>query len=88
MLSARTSALGVTIALNVRKLISLFLSIWIFGNELPPGVLVGAAIVFGSAGVWAVEGQRLNNSGGDGGGGGGGKKGIRERHGMVKGKMN
>lgn len=63
LLSARTSALGVTIALNVRKLISLILSIWIFGNELPPGVLVGAAIVFGSAGVWAVEGQRLKNGG-------------------------
>lgn len=68
LLSARTSALGVTIALNVRKLISLFLSIWLFGNELPPGVLVGAAIVFGSAGVWAVEGQRLKNDGGVGGG--------------------
>ncbi len=62
LLSARTSALGVTIALNVRKLISLFLSIWLFGNRLPEGVLLGAAIVFGSAGVWAVEGQRLNNN--------------------------
>lgn len=69
--------------LNVRKLVSLFLSIWIFGNELPLGVLVGAAIVFGSAGVWAVEGQRLNNSGG-----GGGKKVTREKQGIVKGKMN
>lgn len=66
LLSARTSALGVTIALNVRKLISLFLSIWLFGNELPHGVLVGAVIVFGSAGVWAVEGQRLKNGGGVG----------------------
>lgn len=69
------------------------MSIWLFGNDLPPGVLVGAAIVFGSAGVWAVEGQRLNN-GGDGGqdkdkdsgrgaaaggGGDGGKKGTREK---------
>lgn len=44
------------------------MSIWLFGNELPPGVLVGAAIVFGSAGVWAVEGQRLKNDGGVGGG--------------------
>lgn len=90
LLSARTSALGVTIALNVRKLISLFLSIWLFGNELPPGVLVGAAIVFGSAGVWAVEGQRLNHIGDGGkdkdkdsgsgvGGDYGGKKGTREK---------
>lgn len=61
LLSARTSALGVTVALNVRKLISLFLSIWLFGNRLPEGVLLGAAIVFASAGVWAMEGQRLNN---------------------------
>ncbi|MCJ1263151.1 golgi uridine diphosphate-N- acetylglucosamine transporter [Lobaria immixta] len=61
LLSARTSALGVTIALNVRKLISLFLSIWLFGNRLPGGVLVGAAIVFGSAGIWAVEGQRTSS---------------------------
>lgn len=75
------------------------MSIWLFGNELPPGVLVGAAIVFGSAGVWAVEGQRLNN-GGDGvkdkdkdsdlGAGSGtcgcGEKGTKEKHGLVKGK--
>lgn len=47
----------------MRKLISLFVSIWVFGNKLPAGVLVGAAIVFSSAGVWAVEGQRLNSKG-------------------------
>lgn len=102
LLSARTSALGVTIALNVRKLISLFLSIWLFGNELPPGVLVGAAIVFSSAGVWAVEGQRLNNGGGGGknkdkdsrpdvggdDGGDDGKIGTREKQGIVKGKTS
>lgn len=57
-LGARTSALGVTIVLNIRKLVSLFLSIWLFGNKLPPGVLTGAAVVFTSAGVWAWEGQR------------------------------
>lgn len=99
LLSARTSALGVTIALNVRKLLSLFLSIWLFGNELPPGVLVGAAIVFASAGVWAVEGQRLNNGRvirgkdkdkGSGPGVGGddddGKIATGEKQGIVKGK--
>ncbi|KAL8910457.1 MAG: hypothetical protein Q9171_004251 [Xanthocarpia ochracea] len=59
LLGARTSALGVTIVLNMRKLASLLLSIWLFGNQLPPGVLVGATIVFGSAGVWAWEGQRI-----------------------------
>lgn len=60
LLSARTTALGVSIVLNVRKLVSLFASIWLFGNRLPAGVLFGAAIVFGSAAVWAAEGQRLN----------------------------
>lgn len=59
LLGARTSALGVTIVLNVRKLVSLFASIWLFGNHLPPGVVAGAAVVFGSAGVWAWEGQRI-----------------------------
>ncbi|KAL8730604.1 MAG: hypothetical protein Q9166_003917 [cf. Caloplaca sp. 2 TL-2023] len=63
LLSARTTALGVTIVLNMRKLASLLLSIWLFGNQLPPGVLVGATIVFGSAGVWAWEGQRIGRSG-------------------------
>ena len=44
--------------LNLRKLISLFLSIYLFGNKLPLGVVLGAGIVFGSAGVWAWDGQR------------------------------
>ncbi|KAL8658113.1 MAG: hypothetical protein Q9226_001263 [Calogaya cf. arnoldii] len=59
LLGARTSALGVTIVLNMRKLASLLLSIWLFGNQLPIGVLLGAMIVFGSAGIWAWEGQRM-----------------------------
>ena len=58
LLGARTSALGVTIMLNVRKLVSLFLSIWLFGNELPVGVMVGAAVVFAGGGVYAWEGTR------------------------------
>ena len=58
-LSARTSALGVSIALNVRKLVSLCVSLWLFGNELPPGVLLGAMIVFGSTSLWAWEGHRI-----------------------------
>ena len=58
-LSARTSALGVSIVLNVRKLVSLCVSLWLFGNKLPPGVLLGAAIVFGSTSIWAWEGQRI-----------------------------
>lgn len=58
-LSARKSALGVSIALNVRKLVSLCVSLWLFGNKLPPGVLLGAVIVFGSTSIWAWEGQRI-----------------------------
>lgn len=58
-LSARTSALGVSIALNVRKLVSLCVSLWLFGNKLPPGVFLGAIIVFGSTSIWAWEGQRI-----------------------------
>lgn len=57
-LAAHTSALGVTIVLNLRKLVSLFISISLFGNRLPPGVVLGAAIVFGSAGMWAWDGQK------------------------------
>ena len=57
LLAAESSALTVTIVLNVRKLVSLFLSIWLFGNELAPGVLVGAGVVFGSGLLYAWEGQ-------------------------------
>lgn len=58
-LSARTSALGVSITLNVRKLVSLCVSLWLFGNKLPLGVILGAVIVFGSTSIWAWEGQRI-----------------------------
>ena len=55
-LSAKTSSLTVGIVLNIRKLVSLLLSIWLFGNKLDPGVLVGAAIVFvgGALYAWPV----------------------------------
>lgn len=65
-LAAVTSALGVTIVLNMRKLVSLFISILLFGNRLPPGVVLGAAIVFGSAGIWAWDGQRRRGQRGHG----------------------
>jgi len=63
LLGARTSALGVSIALNVRKLVSLFASIWLFGNKLPPGVAMGAVVVFGSAAIWAWEDRRIGRGG-------------------------
>ncbi|MCJ1313865.1 golgi uridine diphosphate-N- acetylglucosamine transporter [Agyrium rufum] len=58
LLGARTSALGVTVVLNIRKLISLFASIWLFGNELPQGVLAGATVVFIGGGIYAWDGGR------------------------------
>ena len=59
LLSAKTSSLTVTIVLNIRKLVSLLLSIYLFGNELAPGVLVGAAFVFAGGGLYGFEGARL-----------------------------
>lgn len=61
LLGARTSALGVTVVLNLRKLISLFASIWLFGNHLPVGVAVGAAVVFTGAGIYALAGNGARN---------------------------
>ena len=54
LLFAQTSSLTVTIVLNVRKLISLLLSIWLFGNHLAPGVMLGAFLVFVGAGIYAM----------------------------------
>ena len=59
MLASRTSAVGVSIVLNVRKLVSLFVSIKLFGNVLPIGLTIGASIVFASAGLWAWEEGRI-----------------------------
>ena len=59
LLGSRTSALTVTIVLNIRKLASLLLSIRLFGNRLSPGVLTGAIVVFTSGAMYAWESQRL-----------------------------
>ena len=61
LLSARSSSLTVTIVLNVRKLISLILSIWLFGNTLAPGVVVGAFLVFIGGGLYALPAQRAGS---------------------------
>ncbi|RDW88140.1 hypothetical protein BP6252_00172 [Coleophoma cylindrospora] len=55
LLASAVSALTVTIVLNVRKLISLLLSIWLFGNRLSPGTLLGACIVFFAGGLYSLE---------------------------------
>ena len=53
-LSAQSSSLTVSIVLNIRKLISLLLSIVLFGNQLPLGVIVGATVVFLGGGLYAL----------------------------------
>ncbi len=45
-LAGNTGALTVMIILNVRKFVSLLLSIWIFGNPVNLGILIGAVFVF------------------------------------------
>ncbi|KIW83655.1 hypothetical protein Z517_02901 [Fonsecaea pedrosoi CBS 271.37] len=53
-LSAQSSSLTVSIVLNIRKLVSLVLSIWLFGNKLPTGVVMGATIVFVGGALYAL----------------------------------
>ncbi|KAJ5689785.1 UDP-N-acetylglucosamine transporter yea4 [Penicillium macrosclerotiorum] len=62
LLSAKSSSLTVTVVLNIRKLVSLLLSIYLFGNHLSPGVLVGAVLVFIGGGLYGFEGARLRRS--------------------------
>ncbi|KAL2159281.1 hypothetical protein VTH06DRAFT_2716 [Thermothelomyces fergusii] len=58
LLAAASSALTVTIVLNIRKLVSLLLSIWLFGNRLATGTLIGAVIVFFAGGLYSLDGRR------------------------------
>lgn len=62
LLSAKSSSLTVTVALNIRKLVSLLLSIYLFGNQLGSGVLLGAVLVFVGGGLYGIEGARLRKS--------------------------
>jgi UDP-xylose/UDP-N-acetylglucosamine transporter B4 len=62
LLSAKSSSLTVTVALNIRKLVSLLLSIYLFGNQLGSGVLLGAVLVFVGGGLYGIEGARLRNA--------------------------
>lgn len=55
ILSANTSAVTVTIVLNIRKLVSFLLSIWIFGNQMSGLMMVGAAMVFGAGALYGWE---------------------------------
>jgi len=55
LLGARSSAVTVTIVLNVRKLVSFMLSIWIFGNPLSGLMIWGAVLVFGGGALYGWE---------------------------------
>lgn len=54
-----SSALSVTVVLNLRKFTSLVLSYGIFGHMLDAGMAIGSVLVFGGALVYAMEGQEL-----------------------------
>ncbi|PQE03193.1 UDP-N-acetylglucosamine transporter YEA4 protein [Rutstroemia sp. NJR-2017a BBW] len=64
LLAAASSALTVTIVLNVRKLVSLLLSIWLFGNRLSPGTMLGACLVFFAGGLYSLDGGKKKKGGG------------------------
>jgi drug/metabolite transporter (DMT)-like permease len=55
MLASRSSAVTVTIVLNIRKLVSFMLSVWIFGNHLSNLMIIGAAIVFAAGALYGWE---------------------------------
>jgi drug/metabolite transporter (DMT)-like permease len=55
LLGAKSSAVTVTIVLNVRKLVSFMLSVWLFGNPMSALMGVGAALVFGSGALYGWE---------------------------------
>jgi drug/metabolite transporter (DMT)-like permease len=55
LLGSRSSAVTVTIVLNIRKLVSFMLSIWLFGNHLSNLMVVGAVIVFGAGALYGWE---------------------------------
>ncbi|KAL2869402.1 putative UPD-GlcNAc transporter (Mnn2-2) [Aspergillus lucknowensis] len=62
LLSAKSSSLTVTIVLNIRKLVSLLLSIRLFGNTLSRGVVAGAILVFVGGATYGFEGARLRRA--------------------------
>jgi len=55
ILSANTSAVTVTIVLNIRKLVSFLLSVWLFGNKMSGLMQCGAAMVFGAGALYGWE---------------------------------
>lgn len=57
-LAGNSTALTVSIVLNIRKFISLLLSIYLFGNSLSFGTMVGTVFVFAGAGMYSYSSQK------------------------------
>ncbi|KXT06392.1 hypothetical protein AC578_6003 [Pseudocercospora eumusae] len=55
LLSAKSSAVTVTIVLNIRKLVSFILSTMIFGHKLNTTMIIGSTLVFGSGALYGWE---------------------------------
>ncbi|KAF2099875.1 UAA transporter [Rhizodiscina lignyota] len=55
LLGAKSSAVTVTVVLNIRKLVSFAFSIWLFGNHLTGLMVVGATLVFGAGALYGWE---------------------------------
>ncbi|KAL9090745.1 MAG: hypothetical protein Q9159_001801 [Coniocarpon cinnabarinum] len=64
-LSAQTTAVTVTVVLNIRKLVSFLLSCVIFGNKMSEMMMIGASIVFGAGAVYGWDGSRKKRVGGE-----------------------
>lgn len=62
-LSAQTTAVTVTVVLNIRKLVSFLLSCVIFGNKISPLMALGAGIVFVSGAVYGWDSSRQKSKG-------------------------
>lgn len=55
LLSAKSSAVTVTIVLNIRKLVSFIMSTLLFGHQLDTMMILGATLVFGSGALYGYE---------------------------------
>ena len=55
LLSSKSSAVTVTIMLNIRKLVSFIFSTILFGHHLSGLMIVGSALVFGSGALYGWE---------------------------------
>lgn len=55
LLSAKSSAVTVTIVLNIRKLVSFIFSTLLFGHTLSSKMILGSTLVFGSGALYGWE---------------------------------